>query len=123
MNQTRKNVRSTKTNPLETAHNNQLLRGQKKRDVYTKVYDVRETIFSEQTAQFPTRSQSGNKYIIIMMEIDSSGILVKPMSSRKDSEMILAYKNMMQRLKQANIQPSKHVLDNEISAKLQSCTR
>ena len=91
--------------------------------MYTKVYDVRETIFSEQTAQFPTRSQSGNKYIIIMMEIDSSGILVKPMSSRKDSEMILAYKNMMQRLKQANIQPSKHVLDNEISAKLQSRTR
>ena len=33
MNQTRKNVRSTKTKPLETAHNNQLLRGQKKRDV------------------------------------------------------------------------------------------
>ena len=110
MNQTRENVRSTKTKPLETAHNNQLLRGQKKRDVYTKVYNVRETIFSDQTGQFPTRSRSGKKYIMFMVEIE-------------DAEMIRAYKKLMQRLKQANIQPRKNVMDNEISANMKKLTR
>ena len=80
MNQSRKNVRSTKPKPapLETCDTSRL-RGKKERDIYTKVYDVRHTIFSDQTGQFPTRSLSGNKYIMVMVEIDSSGILVEPM--------------------------------------------
>ena len=46
MNQTRKNVRSTKPTPapLETCDTHKL-RGKKERGVYTKVYDVRDTIF------------------------------------------------------------------------------
>ena len=78
-------MRSTKTNPkpLEEADTN-MLRGQKIRDVYTKVYDVRNTVFSDQTGKFPTRSQRGNKYVIVMVDIDRNGILVKPMKSSKD---------------------------------------
>jgi hypothetical protein len=58
LNQTRKNVRSTKAKraPLETCDTSQL-HGKKVRDVYTKTYRVRETMFSNQTGQFPTRSQ------------------------------------------------------------------
>ena len=54
LNQSRKNVRSTKTKPkpLEEADTN-TLRGQKIRDVYTKVYDVRNTVSSDQTVKFP----------------------------------------------------------------------
>ena len=71
LNQTRKNVRSTKakTAPLETCDTSQL-HGKKVRDVYTETYSVRETMFSDQTGQFPTRSQRGNKYIMVMVEID-----------------------------------------------------
>ena len=52
----KENVRSTKTkpNPLEEADTNMLC-GHKIRDVYTKVYDVRNTVFSDQTGKFPTR--------------------------------------------------------------------
>ncbi|KAL7525390.1 hypothetical protein ACHAXR_000989 [Thalassiosira sp. AJA248-18] len=84
LNQTRKNVRSTKpkTKPFEVC-NNDRLRGKKERDVYTKVYDVRETIYSDQTGQFPTRSLSGNKYIMVMVDIDSSGILDPSRSNEK----------------------------------------
>ena len=53
-----------------------------------------------------------------MVDIESSGILVDPMSSRKDAKMIRAHKNLMQRLKQTNIQPLKQVLDKKISANL-----
>ena len=108
MNQTRKNVRSTKLKavPMEVCDTSKL-KGKKERDVYTKVYDVRETIFSDQTGQFPKRSLSGNKYIMVMVEIHSSGILVEPMKSRKDAEMIRAYQTLVQRLKRANITPKK----------------
>ena len=50
--------------------------------------DAKETIYSDQTGAMPTRSQSGNKYIMVMVEIDSNAILVEPMKSRKDAEMI-----------------------------------
>jgi len=100
LNQTRKNVRSTKTKPapLETCDTSQL-KGKKTRDIYTETYNVRETMFSDQTGQFPTRSQRGNKYIMVLVEIDSNAILVEPMKSRKDAEMIRAYESLLQRLK------------------------
>ena len=69
----------------------------------------------DQTGQFPKRSLSGNKYIMVMVELDISDILVKAMKSRKDAETICAYQTLVQRLTRANITPKKHVLDNEVS--------
>jgi hypothetical protein len=76
LNQTRKNVRSAKakTAPLETCDTSQL-HGKKVCDVYTETYMVHKTMFSDQTGQFPTRSQQGNKYIMVMVDIDSNAIL------------------------------------------------
>ena len=91
------------------------MKGKKVHDVYIKTYNVRETTFSDQTRQFPTRLRSGNKYIMIMVEIDSSAILVEPMKSQKDAEMIRAYNALLLWLKQAGISPKKHVMDNEVS--------
>ena len=124
LNQTRKNVRSTKT-PITNngchkpvlaqkrgtrgtsasaapykfeTPNTMQLRGKKVRDVYTKVYNVRETIFSDQTGQFPKRLLRGNKYIMVLVEIDSNAILVVPMKSQHNNEMKRAYKSMVNRL-------------------------
>ena len=85
LNQTRKNVRSTnpKTKPLEKTDTS-TLRGTKVRDVYTKVYGVRKTVFSDQTGQFPTRPKQGNKYIMVMVEIYSNSILVETIKNRTD---------------------------------------
>ena len=95
MNQTRKNVRSTKPKavPLEVC-NTSKLKGKKQRNIFTAVYNVRDAMFSDRTGQFPTRSLTGNKYIMVMVNINSNGILVEPMKSRKDAEMIRAYKNL-----------------------------
>jgi hypothetical protein len=116
MNQVRKNVRSTKgqRQPFEVA-NVASLRGQKARDIFTSVYDVRETIFSDQTGQFPTRSQRGNKYVMVMVKIDSNAILLEPLKSRHDHELIRAYDTLMSHLRCCSVHPKKHVLDNEIS--------
>jgi hypothetical protein len=80
LNQTRKNLRSTKPKPFKTTSSTQL-QGKKVQDVHTQVYEVRETVFTDQTGQFPTQSRSGNKYIMVMVDIDSSGILVEPLKS------------------------------------------
>ena len=73
------NVRSTKpkARPFEKKKQRHC-KVRKVRDVYTKVYDVRNTVFSDQTGQFPTRSKRGNKYIMVMVEIDINAILVEP---------------------------------------------
>ena len=123
MAQTRKNARSTKSKPIKEYKNKDQLVGKKKQDIFTKVYDVRDTIFSDQTGQFPTRSRRGNKYIMVMVEIDSNAILVEPMKSRKDAEMIWAYNSLMSRLKRAGIIVKKHVLDNEVSENMKNHIR
>ena len=116
LNQVRKNVRSTKPKPreMETA-NTSTLRGRKVRDVYTRVYELRNTVFSDQTVAFPWRSRSGNKYIMAMVKIDSNAILVEPIKSRKDPELTQAYRSLMTQLSRSGIVPVKHILDNEVS--------
>ena len=59
--------------------------------MYTKVYDVRNTVFLDLKGKFPTRSQRGNKYIMVMVEINSNAILVEPLKSRKDPELTRVY--------------------------------
>ena len=114
LNQTRKNVRSTKPKAFQTI-NTTRLHGKKEQDIHTQVYEVRNTVFTDQMGQFPTQSRSGNKYIMVMVDIDSSGILVEPLNSRKDAELHRGYTSLMTRLNRAGIFPKKHVLDNEIS--------
>ena len=124
MNQTRKNVRSTKSKPTPFEESNTTsMRGKKVQDVYIKTYDPRETIFSDQTGKLPTQSQRGNKYIMVMVEIDSNAILVEPMNSKKDKEMIRAYDTLILRLKRAGSVPKKHVLDNEVSEAMKNHIR
>jgi hypothetical protein len=121
LNQTRKNVRSTKvkTPPLETC-NTPHLHGKKVCNVYTQTYMVRETMFSDQTGQFPIQSLCGNKYIMVMVEIDSNAILVDPMKNRKDAKMMRAYNPLPLRLKWAGIVLKKHILDNEVSENMKN---
>jgi hypothetical protein len=112
LNQTRKNVQSTRA--METCDTT-TQQGKKIRNIYRTTYNVQETMIADQTGQFPTRLQQGNKYIMVLVEIDSNTMLVKPMQSRKDAKMIPAYDALLTRLKRAGITPTKHVIDNEIS--------
>eukprot|EP00984_Skeletonema_dohrnii_P002295 scaffold797_cov118-Skeletonema_dohrnii-CCMP3373.AAC.10 len=126
MTQSRKNVRSTRRQapqqPLETMDAS-TLQNQKIRDVYIKVHDMKDTIYTDQTGKVPIRSQRGNKYIMVMCEVDSNAILVEPMTSRKDKEMKRAYAALLKRLKRAGVVPKKHILDNEVSESLKEMIR
>ncbi len=52
---------------------------------------------------------------MVMVEIISNAILVEPMKSCKDEEMIRAYNALLLQLKRAGIVSKKHVLDNKVS--------
>jgi len=99
---------------METC-NTTTLKVKKGRDIGTYIYNVTETIFSNQTGKFPKCSKRGYKYIMVMVKIESSTILVKPMKSKKDEEMIQAYDALLAFLQQAGSTPQKHVLDNKVS--------
>ena len=88
--QQRKNVRSSKK-PFEECNAAAALRGKKVKDIYIRMYDMRGTTFSNQTGQFPTRSERGNKYIMVLVKINSNAILIEPMKLCKDAKMIRAY--------------------------------
>ena len=113
MNQACKNVHSAKQKrqPLETCDISGL-KSKKEYNVYINVYNVHKTTYSDQTGEFPTRYLAGNKYNMVMVGIDSRGILIEPMKSRKDVQMIRVYKTLIQQLQHAFITPKKHVLDN-----------
>ena len=104
LNQSRKNVRSTKPKrTLPEVPKTSTLQGHKAHEIYTRVYKVRNTVFSDQIGQLPTRSQRGNKNIMVMVEIDSNAILVEPIKNRKYEEIPRAYRAMMLRLRQAGM--------------------
>ena len=95
----------------------------KVRDIYTKVYNVREIIFSNQTGQYPKRSLRENKYIMVLVEIDSNAIMVAHMKIQHENEMKQAYKSMVTRLHRTGIVPKNHMLDNTVSESMKAMSR
>ena len=94
--------------------------GTKEQDIYTKVIDIwdeKGNIYTDQTGKFPTKSRSDNRYIMVMVAMDSPVILVTPTKNCTDQEMRLAYLALLKRVKNTGAQVLKHVLDNECSEK------
>ncbi|KAL7532554.1 hypothetical protein ACHAWF_004177 [Thalassiosira exigua] len=59
----------------------------KEKNMYLKVYNVQDlhhTVYSDKTRRFPYHFHSGNHYVIIMFEVDSSWVLIEAMKSKKD---------------------------------------
>ena len=52
---------------------------------------------------------------MVMVKIDSNTILVKPMKSRKDEEIIQAYDALLAQLRQVGSTPQKHAMDNKVT--------
>ncbi|KAL7478478.1 hypothetical protein ACHAW6_004250 [Cyclotella cf. meneghiniana] len=85
----------------ENIHKQQLV-GKKVQDIFIKTYDVR------------------NKYIMVLVDIDSNAILVEPMKSQKDEELIRAFDVLVGQLQREGIQRKKHFLDSEISTNMKA---
>jgi hypothetical protein len=127
MNQQRQGVRSTKTKATDFEEPDKSLTiGKKEKDVFIKVIDARElngTIYTDQTGGFPITSSRGNKYVMVMVQIDSNVILVEAMKNKTDKEMQRAYLQLLKRVQQTGMEIKKHVLDNEVSEEMKDLIR
>ena len=70
------------------------------------------------TGRFPTRSISGNEYILVCYHYDSNAILVEALKNRQAQTITDAWIKISKRLSLVGAAPNKWVLDNEISQTL-----
>jgi len=82
--------------------------------------EAAQKIYTDQPGRFPKKSSRGNQYIMVLTEVDSDAILVKPMKNRTAGEMIRADQVLIDRLNSAGICPKLHILDNKCSADLKA---
>ena len=90
---------------------------------YNLSNDFDQKMYTDQTGRFPTQSYRGMQYIMVLYKISSNAILVEPLRNRTSREMVAEYTNLVYRLKESRINPTLHILDNEISQKIQGCNR
>ena len=57
---------------------------------------------------------------MVLVEIDSSVILVEPIKNRSNAELTRTYSTLMSCLHKVGVAPRKHVLDNKISASMKA---
>jgi hypothetical protein len=113
MKQQRQGVRSIRTQEEEESKAPAL---PKKKDVYVKIHNASETMYSDQTGRFPATSSRGNKYIMVLVKVDGNYINVEPMKSKAEQEMIKAYLTLWTQLtRTGTIKPTTHIMDNEAS--------
>ena len=73
------------------------------------------TIYSDLTERFPIESYTGMNYIFVCYIYKLNAILLRPMKSRKEAEMIKAFESCYDELNAKGHHPTLHVLDNECS--------
>jgi hypothetical protein len=118
MRKQRQNVRSTKVKETLNQEEDDTPQSPKKKehDVNIRVFNAEETMHTDQTGRFPANSSSGNKYIMVLVEIDGNYIDGEPMKDRTEGSLIKAYLILWERITASKaVRPKTHVLDNEAS--------
>jgi hypothetical protein len=122
--QQHKNVRSTKpkppptTKPTPESDSQPTSENPNKRthQVFSAIVDAGTgKIYTNQTGKFPVTSSRGNKYVFVLYEYDSNAILVEPIKSRMQDELLRAYRKLTTHLRKRGLTPKLQRLDNEYS--------
>jgi hypothetical protein len=90
----------------------------KMKDIYIKIHNATKTMHSNQTGRFPATSSRGNKYIMVLVEVNGNFIDAEPMKNKLEGPRIKACIALWTRLTTSGtVKPRTHILDNEASAK------
>jgi len=91
---------------------------------YIKIYLANNTVHFDQTGHFPAMSRRGNKYIMVLVEIDGNYIDAEPMKNKTEGSMIKAYLALWERLTETGtVKPTTHIMDTEASAEYKKVIR
>ena len=117
MKKQRQNVRSTKVR-MHTDIGNESPPQRAHQEVYVKLYNAHDAIYSDQTGRMPVVSNHGNRLVMVIFEIDSNYIDAEPLKDSSDTSLIQAYQTIWKRLTASGVvKPKVHILDNEVSLK------
>ena len=128
LDQTRKNIRSTKAPPSQPTPNDHPTstdddafpaHAEKTHDCYVAVHSLDEPtgrVYADQTGKFPCASTSGNNYLMVMYDYNSNAILMEPIRNRKGPTLVDAHRKLHRRLTNSGLRPCFLMfLDNEYS--------
>jgi hypothetical protein len=113
-------IRKTCKNKSGTRHE-EVLPAKLHNDIFVRVEDLAESIHSNQTGAFPYTLQQGNRYVMIVIHLDTNYIFCKPMKNRLEDEMIETYQKIINRIKAAGLGLTTHQLNNEASKAYKQC--
>ena len=99
---------------LETAQNHQVACGV----VEVHQSEVKGLVSSDLPGRFPFTSNKGNNYIFVMYDFDTNSIIGKPIKSREAEQLVIGYQQCFDELREGNITPILHRLDNEVNTLL-----
>ncbi len=118
MKKQKQNIRSTKVKEISNQEEDDTPTSPKKKehDVCIQIFNAEETMHTDQTGRFPANSSSGNKYIMVLVEIDGNYIDGEPMKDQTEGSLIKTYLILWARITASkSVRPKTHVLDNEAS--------
>ena len=109
--QEKKHLRSTKVTPPSSESRTRTY------EIHSKVitFNAKEMPYGDMTGAFPYTSTRGNKYIYLMYDYDSNGILVHPLKNRQAAEITTAWVHIHQRFTKHGHTIKHFILDNEMS--------
>jgi hypothetical protein len=84
-------VRSTKKKPLNTFPDTPAIPPhESKNNIFICIYELKKTMYSDQMGCFPQVSSLGNKYIMVIHDVDSISSWAEALKDNTGSELILA---------------------------------
>ncbi len=90
-------------------------------DIFIVVYELLDTVHTDQTGAFPIMLQQGYWYIMVGIHPDANYIFCKLMKNQTKCKMITAYQKMVGRMNLLALRLKYHHLDNECSAAFKAC--
>ena len=91
MHSQRQGIRSTKKKPLDAFPDTPAIPPhESKRDIFICIYKLKKTMYSDQMGCFPQVSSLGNKYIMVIHDVDSISSWAEALKDNTGSELILA---------------------------------
>jgi hypothetical protein len=90
-------------------------RGSKK-DIFICIYKLKKTMYSNQMGWLPPVSSLGNKYIMVIHDVNSNSLWVEALKDNSGGKLILACAQALEQMQKVSIIPKHQVLDNQASA-------
>jgi hypothetical protein len=113
--QQHKNTRSTKPKTPTTTPTPQSDTQPTSENPNEQTHQVFPAIIDADTGKFPVTSSRGNKYVFVLYDYDSNAILVEPIKSRMQDELLKAYRKLTTHLRKRGLTPKLQRVDNECS--------